>query len=58
MDCKKKIYLTLIISAIVIAALLLFLVGPLVNKIKSSSGEILKTKRKYKASKCTELSFH
>ena len=44
MDCKKKIYLTLIISAIVITALLLFLVVPLVNKIKSSSREILKTK--------------
>lgn len=44
MDYKKKTYLTLIISAIIIIALLLFLVGKLVRNIKSSSSEILKTK--------------
>lgn len=44
MDCRQKIYLTLIASAIIIIALLLFLVIPLVHNIKSLSGNLIEKK--------------
>lgn len=44
MTCQRKIYLTLIISAIIIIALLLLLVSPLVGKIKSLSADLIEKK--------------
>ncbi len=44
MTCQKKIYLTLIVSIIIIIALLIFLVNPLVDKIKSLSTDLMEKK--------------
>jgi len=44
MSCKNKTYLALVVSAIIVIALLVFLIGPLVSKIKLISS-ILKEKK-------------